>query len=291
MFDSPNQFFEQALFIVTGQQLQIMEIQLQSGGCINQAVSLTTNEGDFFLKWNESTDEAMFSAEAMGLKLLKNAAALPVPAVLGQGQVAGKPFLLLEYLKGSSPNSSYWQLLGQGLAKLHQHSQQQYGLSHNNFIGSLQQNNEPLTDWIEFFIQQRLEPQLTLAYYQQLVAKSFMQRFRQLYPKLSDLLATEAPSLLHGDLWSGNVMPGPDGSAWIFDPAVYYGHREAEMAFTTLFGGFDPAFYAAYQEAAPLEPGYQQRYALYNLYPLLVHVNLFGASYLSGVERVLKKYC
>src|SRR5690606_6934155 len=125
-----------------------------------------------------------------------------------------------------------------------------YGLDHNNFIGRLPQSNEACPDWVTFFIERRLEPQLSLAYYNQQVDKDFLDRFRKLYPRLPQLLVSGNPSLLHGDLWSGNVMAGPDGRAWIFDPAVYWGHPEIELAFTQLFGGFDKTFYQAYQEVS-----------------------------------------
>ncbi|WP_224998179.1 fructosamine kinase family protein [Cesiribacter sp. SM1] len=291
MFDDPSHFFEQALFIATGRELQLKDMQMKGGGCINQTVHLSTSGGDFFIKWNDSAGAEMFEAEAKGLALLKQTGALPVPAVIGQGQVEGRPFLLLQYLDSRSPSKNYWQALGQGLAQQHASTQDQYGLDHNNYIGRLPQNNEPLQNWTAFFIQRRLEPQLGLAYYNQQLDKAFLERFRKLYPRLEELLVEEPPALLHGDLWSGNVMAGPEGAAWIIDPAVYYGHREAELAFTRLFGGFDPAFYSAYQEVKPLEKGWEERFDIYNLYPLLVHVNLFGAGYLSGVEQIIRRYC
>lgn len=291
MFESPDHFFQQALFIATGQSLQVKDMQLVGGGCISQAVRISTAAGEYFIKWSETADDApMFETEARGLGLLRQTEALPIPQVVGQGQVEGKPFLLLEYLESSSPKKDYWQNLGQGLAALHDHTQESWGLSLNNFIGRLPQANEPMKDWIPFFVERRLEPQVSLAYYNQLIDKAFLERFRRLYPKLPDLLVSDSPALLHGDLWSGNVVTGPDGRAWIIDPAVYYGHREIELAFTKLFGGFDPAFYAAYEEVKPLEKGSEERFQLYNLYPLLVHVNLFGAGYLSGIERTLKRF-
>lgn len=290
MFENPDQFFEQALFIATGQNLVVKEMQLKSGGCINQTVRLKTSAGDYFIKWNESAEEDMFAAEAKGLGLLQQAAALPVPEVIGQGRVAEKSFLLLQYVDSRTPRKDYWQQLGQGLASLHRHTRPRYGLDHNNYIGRLPQNNDPMDNWVEFFIQRRLEPQLGLAYYQQQVGEEFLARFRKLYDRLPRLLPEEPPALLHGDLWSGNVLAGPEGAAWLIDPAVYYGHREAELAFTHLFGGFDSLFYSAYQEAYSLQAGFDERMALYNLYPLLVHVNLFGAGYLSGIEQTLKRY-
>jgi protein-ribulosamine 3-kinase len=290
MFEDPSTFFEQALFTATGRPQQVEDMQVKGGGCINQTVYLKTSEGEFFLKWNETADEGLFTAEARGLELLRTAGALLVPQVIGQGKADGKAFLLLEYLHSRPARSDYWQALGRGLAALHGHSQKVYGLDHPNFIGRLPQNNEPMEEWVEFFIQRRLEPQLGLAFYQQQVDKAFLQQFRKLYPRLREVLVADQPALLHGDLWSGNLMPGPDGRAWIFDPAVYYGHREIELAFTKLFGGFEESFYQAYKEARPLEPGFDERVDLYNLYPLLVHVNLFGSSYLSGVERILWRF-
>ncbi|EMR03581.1 fructosamine kinase family protein [Cesiribacter andamanensis] len=290
MFEDRMPFFEQVLFKSLGRHLTIDDMQVKGGGCINQTVYLKAGTGKYFLKWNEGADEGLFAAEARGLALLKAAAALPVPEVLGQDTAVGKPYLLLEYLDSRPPRTDYWSALGRGLAALHGHSQDLWGLDHANFIGRLPQSNNPMDAWVDFFIERRLEPQLGLAFYQQQIDRAFMTHFRTLYPRLRELLVADRPALLHGDLWSGNVMPGPDGRAWIFDPAVYYGHREAELAFTTLFGGFEEGFYAAYTEARPLEPGYQERYDLYNLYPLLVHVNLFGASYLSGVQRILRRF-
>ncbi|MEL7006538.1 MAG: fructosamine kinase family protein, partial [Bacteroidota bacterium] len=144
--------------------------------------------------------------------------------------------------------------------------------------------------WIDFFIKERLEKQLRLAYSRELVDNNFLHKFRSLYLHLPNILINEPPSLLHGDLWSGNYLINSHGNASIIDPAVYYGNREIELAFTHLFGGFDSRFYQSYQEAWPLESGFENRMEIYNLYPLLVHVNLFGTSYLSGVLQVLKKY-
>lgn len=290
MYPDNTQFFEQVLFKSTGKALQVKDVQFLSGGCINNAVRLLSGEGDFFLKWNEQAAEGMFAAEAEGLRILRESGSLCIPEVLGEGKVEDREFLLLEFINSHAPSSAYWEDLGQSLAQLHSQTREKYGLEQDNFIGRLPQNNEQNESWVDFFIQKRLQVQLGLAVYKELVGASFAERFKALYPKLPDLLPEEQPSLLHGDLWSGNVMVGAEGQPCLIDPAVYYGHREAELAFTELFGGFDARFYAAYQEAKPLVPGYAERKDIYNIYPLMVHVNMFGTSYLSGVERTLNRY-
>jgi protein-ribulosamine 3-kinase len=284
------QFFESALFESTGLALQVMEVQFLSGGCINNAVRLKTEAGSFFLKWNESMEEDMFAAEANGLRLLREDGNLCIPEVLGLGKINAKHYLLLEFIDSRYPVPGYWEELGHALARQHSHTAGQYGLSENNYIGRLPQNNEQSGSWNDFFREKRLNVQLGLAIYKGLVDDAFVKRFKALYPKLPELLPEEPPALLHGDLWSGNVMVGPKGEPCLIDPAVYFGHREAELAFTELFGGFEERFYSAYQEEKPLQEGYAERKDIYNLYPLMVHVNIFGTSYLSGVERVLKRY-
>lgn len=290
MLDNNNAFFEQVLFENTGEPLQVEEVQFKTGGCINNAVQLKTRSGDFFLKWNEAVEEDMFAAESKGLQLLRSNGSLRIPEVLGSGKADGKSYLLLEYIDSHRPSGNYWQDLGYSLAQMHKERADQYGLDHSNFIGRLPQNNEPATHWADFFRDRRLQVQLGLAFYNRLVDEAFVKKFKSLYPKLPELLTNEPPALLHGDLWSGNVIVDELGKPCLIDPAVYYGHREAELAFTELFGGFDRQFYSAYQEAGPLEPGYNERKEIYNLYPLMVHVNLFGTSYLNGVEKTLNRF-
>lgn len=285
-----HQFLEAALFESTGKQLQVEELLMLSGGCINNAVKVKTRGGSFFLKWNETIEEDMFAAEANGLRLLREQSKLCIPEVLGFGKIEAKHYLLLEFIDSRPPAKGYWEELGRLLAQQHRNSAGHFGLAENNYIGRLPQQNEPKKNWIDFFREQRLQVQLGLAFYKGLVNDSFVRRFKALYPKLPDLLPEEPPALLHGDLWSGNVMVGAQGQPCLIDPAVYYGHREAEMAFTELFGGFDSLFYKSYEEENPLLPAYAERKDIYNLYPLMVHVNLFGTSYLSGVERILKRF-
>ncbi len=284
-------FFESVLFEAFGKDIEVSKYQFLGGGCINNAVKLETAIGKFFLKWNDSKQsEEMFEAEACGLNLLADKQLMAIPEVIKYGCNDGKAYLLLEFIQSAYRQRNYWRHLGEQLAELHRNTHGSFGLHFNNFIGALPQSNEYMSSWIDFFIEKRLKVQAGLAYYNGLVGKDLLKKFEKLYEKLPSLLPEEQPALLHGDLWSGNVMVNSQGLPCLIDPAVYYGNREIELAFTQLFGGFDNDFYQAYQAAFPLLPDFDERVEIYNLYPLLVHVNLFGGSYLSGVERVLKRY-
>lgn len=283
-----NDFYQQAIFQSAGLEVEILDVNFQSGGCISTAAKIITSRDAFFLKWN-MLETGLFEAEAGGLKLLANSAELRIPKVYGFGKIADRQYILMEFLDSIPPASDSWEMLGRELATLHSVTNHQFGLDHDNFIGRLVQKNTFSKDWSSFFIQNRLEVQAGLAYYNGLVDANWLSNFQKLYPTLEGFFPKEKPALLHGDLWSGNVHTGPDGYKWMIDPAVYFGHREMELAFTQLFGGFDTEFYKSYDEVFPLEPGFEERVDIYNLYPLLVHANLFGASYLSGVDRVVKR--
>jgi protein-ribulosamine 3-kinase len=258
------------------------------GGCINQGGKLTTSAGDFFLKWNDATKfPGMFEAEAKGLQLMGEAKVIHIPKVILEALARPWQFILLEYVEEKTKSPSYWEDLGQQLANLHRNTFSTYGLDHNNYIGSLQQENKISNNWIDFFIEQRLNIQLKLALDNQKTDKGMLHRFERLFKKLPQLLPVEKPSLLHGDLWSGNLITNAMGNPCLIDPAVYYGHREAEIAFTRLFGGFSGTFYESYNHTFPLQPGFAERIDIYNLYPLMVHVNLFGGGYLAEVVSIL----
>jgi fructosamine-3-kinase len=288
--NSQIEFFESILFEGLGQEIQVTNYEFLSGGNINNAVKIDTAKGYFFVKWNESDHAEAFACEARGLELLRNTQEVQVPEVIAFGHKMQKSYIILDYITSPRPQAGYWEHFGRVLAKLHSHTHTHFGLDYDNFIGSLKQTNEWMEDSVEFFIEKRLRVQASLALYNGEIPRALYDKFNSLYAKLPDLLPAEKPALLHGDLWSGNVMVGNNGWVCLIDPAVYYGNREAELAFTKLFGGFTPAFYKAYAEAAPLEKGFEERVDIYNLYPLLVHVNLFGSGYLSGIEKVLKKF-
>jgi len=261
------------------------------GGSINDCYRLETNVGLFFVKVN-SADRfpSMFAAEADGLKRLAATSAMRVPAVIALGEEQGTSYLLMEHAEGGLKSAAFWKAFGRQLAALHRNTGSVFGLEHDNYIGSLKQVNSPASDWPTFFIHQRLEPQLKMARDARRVEAGVSFRFERLFAKLDRLFPKEPPAMLHGDLWSGNFLCDANAQPVLIDPAVYYGHREMDIAMTRLFGGFDDAFHAAYNDAWPMERGWEERIDLCNLYPLLVHVNLFGGGYVAQVEAVLRRF-
>jgi protein-ribulosamine 3-kinase len=262
-----------------------------SGGCINHGGQLTTTSATYFVKWNNASRyPEMFEKESKGLALLQSTCCIDIPRVVWTNETASLQFIVLDFIQSGSRCKNYWALLGEQLACLHQHSHGAFGLDHDNYIGSLPQRNKFRNTWADFFMNQRITPQLRLAVDAFLLAPAEVQAFERLAEKLPSLFPDEKPALLHGDLWSGNLMVNAAGEPCLIDPAVYYGHREAELAFTQLFGGFDSVFYEAYHASFPLQPGFDERADLYNLYPLLVHVNLFGGGYATQVKRILSQW-
>lgn len=255
------------------------------GGCISRTLRLALSDGGrAFLKIAESHDPALLAAEAASLALLRGTSTVRVPAVLAQQD----DMLLLEWLEPGSGDATAWAGLGRELAALHRCSGSWGGVP-DNFIGALPQANGPARDWASFWAERRLQPQLRLAGAR--LGVEDRRRFDALLSRLEDLLGpgeAEGPSLLHGDLWSGNVHMLAAGGAALVDPASCYGHREVDLAMAELFGGFAPAFHAAYQEAWPLAADWPRRRAVYQLYYLLVHVNLFGSGYVPRTREALR---
>ena len=262
-----------------------------TGGDINQAMLLETSAGQFFLKTNSApTAGSMFEAEAAGLALLASANALRTPAVIGFGDTPEGGFLLLEHIETDFRPLDFWEKFGSGLAILHRSTAPCFGLGHDNFIGSLRQQNCQHSTWPDFYIHERLLPQLDIAKQSKQLQPVDFQQFEQLFKLLPELCPAEPPALIHGDLWSGNFLCNADGNPVIFDPAVSYAHREMDLAMSRLFGGFERPFYRSYEEAWPLAPGFEQRLPVYQLYYLLVHVNLFGGGYVGSVRSILKQF-
>ena len=258
------------------------------GGCINDGARLTTTTGPaLFLKFNADAAPDMFQREAEGLEALASVEGGPsVPAPL----LIGEEFILLEYLSPAAPAADYWEAFGARLAPLHAATNSRFGFPHDNYIGSTPQTNRWESDGFRFFAEQRLLFQGRLARDRGLMRPPSLQQLERLAERLRELVPEQPASLLHGDLWSGNVIPGPGGHACLIDPAAHYGWAEAELAMTALFGRFPPAFYSAYESVRPLAPGYRARFDIYNLYHLLNHLNLFGGSYLGAVEGILARY-
>jgi protein-ribulosamine 3-kinase len=286
----PNEIYEQILFKTVGPFAQLKSSSLIAAGNHNQGVRLDTSEGSFFLKLNFDHERDILVKEAQGLKKLRKSTFLKVPDTYGYGRMDDYNYLLSEFIPSSRQHLDYWEDLGMGLAHLHLNSSPNFGWEEDNYIASLPQKNQLFDNWLDFFIEQRLEPLLGKAYFDRLIPLDFLKKFQTIYPKLGSLFPKEKPALLHGDLWSGNVICDYEGKPCLIDPATYYGHREMDLAFSRLFGGFDSRFYEAYDSILPLEPGFESRMSVYNLYPLLVHLNLFGTAYLPGIEKILQRF-
>lgn len=275
----------------TGTNIKIDKAVPLSGGSINNAYRLETGSGYFFMKYNRaSAYPGMFEQEASGLALLHAAGEIRIPQVIAHGNDETNTFIILEYLDSSGKTNNFWEDFGRKLAALHRHSSDTFGLNHDNYIGSLKQYNGPSERWTDFFREQRLLVQMEMAAKRGLLPSNVKQAFERLFIRLDDLFPDEPPSLIHGDLWSGNYMVDEKGMACIIDPAVYFGFREMDIGMSRLFGVFGSEFYEAYDEAWPMEPGWQERIEICNLYPLMVHVNLFGSGYLGSVESILSKF-
>lgn len=262
-----------------------------SGGDISKAYKIEASSGNYFLKLNNSTNaHQMFQVEANGLELIRNTNTIKTPLVLAQDTFEDTSFLLLEYIESKSPSTQDFDTLGQQLAKLHQCTSDTFGLDHDNFIGSLPQSNIKQKTWLGFYTEERLLPQLHLAKKNGFLSDGECPSSIQIKTALAPLLENIKPSLLHGDLWSGNYSISKDGAPYLIDPAVYYGHHEMDIAMSQLFGGFSPTFYEAYFSALPADEHTSTRIDIYQLYYLLVHLNLFGRSYYGAVISILKKY-
>jgi fructosamine-3-kinase len=273
----------------TGQVFQISHCAASSGGCINQTYQLRGQDGrQFFIKLNSANRLAMFAAEAAGLNEIAATQTIRVPQPVAHGIAGAQSFLVLEYLDlGGRSNDA---LLGKQLAALHRTQAAQFGWQQNNTIGDTPQQNAWSDNWITFWREQRLGFQLSLAEKNGYTGK-LQQHGEKLLSKLPDFFVGHQPdpSLLHGDLWSGNHGYLASGEPVLFDPAPYYGDREADLAMTELFGGFGADFYAAYRAAYPLHAGYTPRRDLYNLYHILNHANLFGGGYVRQAEQMMEK--
>lgn len=290
---------QDALCVLFGTGARVVQSQHTAGGDINEARRLCLNNGmQVFMKANAKENLSFFTAEAAGLAAIARTGTVFMPHVLCCGtdpSHGGFSFLLMDFLEEGQRRADYWEVLAQELAAMHRADTAafaaggHYGFMQDNYIGASVQENAPKESWICFFRDCRLKPQLARASgYFDAALKKKAARLLELLPEL--LAEPEHPSLLHGDLWSGNVITGHDGKAWLIDPAAYVGHAEADLAMTELFGGFSRRFYAAYREAAPLQEGYERRRDLYNLYHMLNHLNLFGHTYLGAVRRIIGEY-
>lgn len=268
--------------------IHIIAQQPIGGGCIHRAMRVETQYGTYFVKHNAPHQYQNFQAEADGLNTLANTNTLHIPKVIATAQSSWHACLVLEWIETKPPRPNFWEHFGEALARLHQHTQPSFGYKRDNFIGALPQRNSAHATWNDFFREERLMPMIGLAQQKGHLSINEAKRLERLFPKLDEIIPNEKPALLHGDLWHGNFLIDQYGLPALIDPAVYYGHREAELAFMHLFGGFEPQLFEAYQRALPLEPAWRSRIGVFNLYPLLVHLNLFGRAYWEEINAVLK---
>jgi len=278
----------EAISSATAEPFAVAAQQAVGGGCINRAYRVEGGGRRYFIKLNDADSLEMFAAEAEALLALQATATVRVPAPLCWGTTGTTAYLALEYLELKASSEASAALLGTRLAQLHRHTGKHYGWHRDNTIGSTPQINGMHDDWVHFWREQRLNYQLHLAA-QRGFGGSLQRKGERLASCLAQVLDghNPPPSLLHGDLWSGNYAALPDGQPVIFDPASYYGDREADFAMTELFGGYPPRFYAAYREHFPVNHGYRLRKTLYNLYHILNHANLFGGGYASQAEHMI----
>jgi len=266
--------------------LNVQRDERVHGGDINSSHCLFTPTGKYFLKVNDkSKHPLMFAREANGLDKLRAHCPLKIQKVIKQGICNDQQYLLLEWLEKGSPKKDMWENFGKELAMMHKQPQVYFGLNEDNYIGSLNQNNDPHSDWYSFYTECRIKPLVKKLFDAGDFSATDIRDADLFCNNIRTILPGEPPSLLHGDLWAGNYMITSSGYATIFDPAVYSGHREMDIGMTKLFGGFDQRFYKAYNEAYPLENEWEKRLPITQLYPLLVHAVLFGGHYISEVKH------
>ncbi|WP_336515599.1 fructosamine kinase family protein [Pollutibacter soli] len=286
-----SNFLQDKIADLTGKATTLLNLTQIHGGDINETYQVKTNTGDFFLKLNsDARNTDFFAAEADGLESLSGKSELIIPKPLFHGNIDGNQFLLMEFLPKGIVRGNFWENFGRNLAILHKNANPQFGWSEHNYIGMLPQKNNFQHSWNQFYAESRV---LFLVY----SAASQNDHYSGLIPfaekfcsRLENIIPEETPALLHGDLWSGNFMVHETGQAAVFDPSVYFGHREMDLAMTRLFGGFHTRFYQAYDEEFPLTPGWEERIPIFQLYPLLVHMVLFGGHYYDSVKSILKKF-
>jgi fructosamine-3-kinase len=273
------------------ENVQVRSSAPVAGSAISQTFLLETSMGPFFMKLNSALFGLdFFEKEAKGLDLLANAGALKVARPLFDGRFHQQIYVVMEYLEKGEPDPDFWEDFGRRMAALHRNTQAQFGLSYNNYIGKIPQRNTLHDTWPSFFADERIMRLADRAHTHGLLDAAHADQAGRICARLPDLLPEEEPALLHGDLWNGNFMVHTNGKVALFDPATYYGNREMDIAMSRLFGGFDNRFYGAYHEAWELQPGYAEREPLLQLYPLLVHLLLFGGHYRDEVIGILRRF-
>lgn len=271
---------------------KINRIDSISGGDISNAFKIKTkDQNSYFVKCNSNPKASdMFLREKQGLESISKCQQIKVPQVMALIESQNEAVLVLEYIHSKTPDSSDFEQLGRQLAKLHECTNTFFGFEFDNYIGELKQINTPQQQWPAFFSENRLQVQLKLAGQKGLLSELEIPSLDTLKSTLKSLIPNEQASLLHGDLWSGNYLISTTGTPYLIDPAVYYGDKMVDIAMTYLFGGYPNAFYESYFYHTSEVNNKNERIDLYQLYYLLVHLNLFGNSYYPSVKRILDRY-
>ncbi|NNE27447.1 MAG: phosphotransferase [Saprospiraceae bacterium] len=277
--------------ILNKEGIKYSHLSAVQGGDISEAYQVQALDSAYFIKVNSTeVAEDMFDAEADGLSLIQKSGQIAVPKVIKCGLHNSRAYLILEFIQTGTKSNHAMAKFGRQLANMHLQTQYSFGLDTQNFIGKLPQSNAKHLNWISFYIGERLEPQFKLALDNGLLQAHDIPPSANIDSVLDSLMPEIKPSLLHGDLWGGNFLIDAQGDAYLIDPAVYYGHSEVDIAMSRLFGGFSPSFYNAYFEIHPKEIHFEARRDIYQLYYLLVHLNLFGSSYYGSVKRIMERY-
>lgn len=277
--------------IVIDEADPVLHVSRVHGGDINTAWCLHTKEHKYFVKVNDAASyPGMFKKEADGLDAISKTGTVKVPQVIKLGVKDGRQYIVLEWLEREAPVRNFWDQFGKALASLHRQQQLHFGWHEDNYIGSLHQKNTQHQKWLSFCYECRILPLVEKLFDSGKFSKKEVEAAEHMCAISHNLFPDEPAALLHGDLWSGNFMAANNGLPAIYDPAVYFGHREMDIGMTKLFGGFHLDFYRAYNEVYPLESGWEQRLPQTQLYPLLVHAVLFGGHYVSNAAEILKRF-
>lgn len=270
---------------------KIKNYKFISGGDINQTYYLDTDQGKMFLKYNlKSHYPNLFQCEYNGLKVIEESQTFKIPTIIECSEEDHLQFLILKWIEKGTPQEKTWEIFGSNLAKMHSIPQPYYGFTEDNYLGTLVQKNPQCISWKDLYSNFRILPLAEKLFNDKKFNSKDLLSTEKFCNSINEIFPTENPSLLHGDLWSGNFIISNTQEIYFIDPAVYYGHREMDLGMSKLFGGFSPLFYESYNEVFPLENGWKARLPYTQLYPLMFHAYEFGGFYIDEVKNILKNF-
>ncbi len=272
--------------------LEIENVFPIKGGELNDTFRIESYDKKYFLKLNTAQNfPSLFEKEANSLEIIAQTKLFNTPEIIKYGTTDNDfQFLILEWLERGEPFTENWQQLGQRMAQFHQHTNDQFGWKEDNYIAILIQPNQPKAKWVDFYTENRIMPMVKLLFDKEMLSTKEVQSAEKLCADLINIFPEEKPALIHGDFWNGNIFAREDGDITLIDPAIHYGNREMDIAMADLFGGFDEAFFNAYNEVFPLQENFEDRKSFAQLYPLLIHAFLFEGYYIKDVKSILKRY-